>query len=174
MKRGNTKGGTSPAGKETLSRGETKARGEVAGNRSSKSSLDFPATYPAMDDKNTLSIIEAVRNGVTVPHFKKLTDAIPFSLTEWAMYLQLSERTIQRNQKENKRFQPIHSERIIELAMLYRYGVEVFGNKANFDAWLVTKNMALGGRTPKELLDTKFGIGMVKDELGRIEHGVLA
>jgi putative toxin-antitoxin system antitoxin component (TIGR02293 family) len=98
----------------------------------------------------------------------------PFSLTEWANYLQLSERTIQRNQKENKTFQPIQSERIVEVSMLYKYGVEVFGNKDNFDTWLNTKSIALGGRIPKDLLDTKFGISMVKDELGRIEHGILA
>jgi putative toxin-antitoxin system antitoxin component (TIGR02293 family) len=58
--------------------------------------------------------------------------------------------------------------------MLYEYGVDVFGEKANFDLWLNSKSIALGGRIPKDLLDTKFGVGMVKDELGRIEHGVLA
>ncbi len=58
--------------------------------------------------------------------------------------------------------------------MLYQYGVEVFGDKENFDTWLKSKSISLGGRTPKDLLDTKFGIGMVKDELGRIEHGILA
>lgn len=99
---------------------------------------------------------------------------MPFSLAEWAAYLHLSERTIQRHQKEKKSFQPIQSERIAELVLLYKYGVDVFGDKENFNKWLETKSMALSGQSPKELLDTKFGIGMVKDELGRIEHGVLA
>jgi putative toxin-antitoxin system antitoxin component (TIGR02293 family) len=58
--------------------------------------------------------------------------------------------------------------------MLYEYGIEVFGDRDNFNIWLNSRSIALGGRSPKELLDTKFGIDLVKDELGRIEHGVLA
>jgi putative toxin-antitoxin system antitoxin component (TIGR02293 family) len=139
-----------------------------------QSKPDFIFSYRAADDKNILAIIDAVRTGISFNEFDKIVENTPFSLAEWANYLQLSERTIQRNQKENKAFQPIQSERIVELAMLYDYGVDVFGDKENFNVWLNAKSIALGGRTPKELLDTKFGVGMVKDELGRIEHGVLA
>lgn len=131
-------------------------------------------SYDAVDDNNVLAIIDLVRTGITYRDFNKIADDTPFSLTEWANYLQVSERTIQRNQKENKSFQPIQSERIVELSMLYQYGVEVFGEKANFNTWLISRSIALGGRTPKDLLDTKFGISMVRDELGRIEHGILA
>jgi putative toxin-antitoxin system antitoxin component (TIGR02293 family) len=131
-------------------------------------------SYKSADDKNILAIIDAVRTGIPFNAFEKIVSNAPFSLAEWANYLQLSERTIQRAQKEKKSFQPIQSERIIELAMLYEYGVDVFGDKENFNIWLNSRSVALGGRTPKELLDTKFGVLMVKDELGRIEHGVLA
>ncbi len=141
-------------------------------DRHSKNDSIF--SYKSADDKNVLAIIDAVRTGISFNEFEKIVGNAPFSLAEWANYLQLSERTIQRNQKEKKSFQPIQSERIIELIMLYEYGVDVFGDKDNFNVWLKSKSIALGGRTPKELLDTKFGVGMVKDELGRIEHGVLA
>lgn len=131
-------------------------------------------TYRSADDKNLLYIIELVRSGINPNAFGELTELTPFTMAEWADFLQLSERTIQRNQKEKKAFQPIQSEKIVELAMLYNYGVEVFGDKDNFDIWLDAKSIALGGRKPKELLDTNFGINLVKDELGRIEHGILA
>jgi putative toxin-antitoxin system antitoxin component (TIGR02293 family) len=131
-------------------------------------------SYKSADDKDLLTIIDIVRNGISYKDFSKIVVDTPFSLTEWANYLQLSERTIQRNQKEKKSFQPIQSERIVEVSMLYTYGVEVFGDKDNFDVWLNSKSISLGGRTPKDLLDTKFGISMVRDELGRIEHGILA
>ncbi|MCW3081523.1 antitoxin Xre/MbcA/ParS toxin-binding domain-containing protein [Segetibacter sp.] len=131
-------------------------------------------SYKSTDDKNVLGIIDIVRNGISYKDFNQIVVDTPFSLTEWANYLQLSERTLQRNQKEKKSFQPIQSERIVELSMLYTYGVEVFGDKDNFNVWLNSKSISLGGRTPKDLLDTKFGISMVRDELGRIEHGVLA
>jgi putative toxin-antitoxin system antitoxin component (TIGR02293 family) len=135
---------------------------------------DIVFSYKTADDKNVLTIIEIVRNGISYKDFNKIADDTPFSLSEWANYLQLSERTIQRNQKEKKSFQPIQSERIVELSMFYKYGVEVFGDKDNFNIWLNSKSISLGGRTPKDLLDTKFGISMVRDELGRIEHGILA
>jgi len=141
-------------------------------DRQAKPDLVF--SYKSADDKNMLAIIDVVRTGISFNEFDKIVGNAPFSLAEWANYLQLSERTIQRAQKEKKAFQPIQSERIVELAMLYEYGVEVFGDKENFNVWLNAKSIALGGRTPKELLDTMFGVGMVKDELGRIEHGVLA
>ena len=131
-------------------------------------------SYKSADDMNVLAIIDAVRTGISFTEFEKIVGNAPFSLAEWANYLQISERTIQRNQKEKKPFQPIQSERIVELMMLYEYGVDVFGDKENLNVWLNSKSIALGGRTPKELLDTKFGVAMVKDELGRIEHGVLA
>lgn len=131
-------------------------------------------SYNSVDDNNVLAIIDLVRTGISYKDFNKIADNTPFSITEWAHYLQLSERTIQRNQKEKKSFQPIQSERIVELSMLYQYGVEVFGDKDNFNTWLNSKSIALGGRTPKGLLDTKFGVSMIKDALGRIEHGILA
>lgn len=140
--------------------------------RSAKPASIF--SYQSADDKNVLAIIDAVRTGISFTDFDKLASKTPFSLAEWANYLQLSQRTIQRNQKEKKPFQPIQSEKIIELVMLYEYGIEVFGDRDNFNIWLNSRSIALGGRSPKELLDTKFGIDLVKDELGRIEHGVLA
>ena len=58
--------------------------------------------------------------------------------------------------------------------MLYIKGLEVFGDTDKFDIWLESKNIALGGKRPKNLLDNTFGVNLIKDELTRIEHGVLA
>lgn len=58
--------------------------------------------------------------------------------------------------------------------MLYKKGIDVFGVKENFYTWMDTVSVALGGVKPKDLLDTNFGITMVYDELGRIEHGIFA
>lgn len=61
-----------------------------------------------------------------------------------------------------------------ELSSLYQHGIEVFGNEEKFIAWVETKNLALGGKKPKEMLDTNLNINLVKDELVRIEHGIFA
>jgi putative toxin-antitoxin system antitoxin component (TIGR02293 family) len=140
-------------------------------------------TYKIADDSFPLSVvnepdagylISTSRQGIPFPAFTKMTENSPFSLDEWSGFLHLSERTIQRYKKEKKTFDPIHSEKILEITMLYNRGAEVFGSNEKFDTWLDSKSIALGGIKPKELLDSTFGIGVLKNELTRIEHGVLA
>jgi putative toxin-antitoxin system antitoxin component (TIGR02293 family) len=160
--------------RSTAKKAERRPAKESAKVGATKSEPAIVLSYSGADDNNVLAIIDLVRNGISYKDFNQIADDTPFSLTEWANYLQLSERTMQRNQKEKKSFQPIQSERIVELSMLYKYGVEVFGDKDNFNIWLNSKSISLGGRIPKDLLDTTFGMGMIKDELGRIEQGILA
>jgi len=53
-------------------------------------------------------------------------------------------------------------------------GKEVFNDIANFQSWLSTPSHALGNVKPIELLDTSYGIEIVKSELHAIEYGVFA
>ena len=131
-------------------------------------------SYKQIDDRDVFMLIGTVREGVKYGLFQHIADKSPFSTTEWSNFLHLSERTFQRYKKDRRTFDPLHSEKILEITLVYNKGVEVFGDKANFDAWLSAKSVALGGIKPKELLDSSFGIGLLKDELTRIEHGVLA
>lgn len=167
-------GGIITAQKRVVVKGKHDSTQAVSKRLDKQSNPEIPFSYKSTDDLNVLTIIDTIRTGISFNTFEKIVGKTPFTLAEWANYLQLSERTIQRAQKEKKSFQPIQSERIVELDMLYEYGVEVFGDKDNFNVWLNSRSVALGGRMPKELLDTTFGMGMVKDELGRIEHGILA
>ena len=59
-----------------------------------------------------------------------------------------------------------------EVANLYLYGSEVFGNKQDFIKWLNLPNTVLGGVEPLILIETTEGISKVRNVLGRIEHGV--
>lgn len=131
-------------------------------------------SYNSVDDKDIFSIIKAIKKGIKFSVFTSIAKSSPFSLNEWSDFLNISERTMQRYKKEGKSFDSDSSEKIIEITLLYKYGIEVFGNKEKFNSWLETKNLALGGIIPKELLDNTFGINLLKDELTRIEYGVLA
>jgi putative toxin-antitoxin system antitoxin component (TIGR02293 family) len=135
---------------------------------------DKRISYNSIDDKDVIHFIEAVRVGFTFAIFYSFAKNTPFSLVDWSGFLNMSERTMQRHKREKKTFDPIYSERILQITLLYNLGIDVFGNKDKFNAWLETQNLALGGIKPKELLDNSFGIGLLKDELNRIEHGVLA
>jgi putative toxin-antitoxin system antitoxin component (TIGR02293 family) len=130
--------------------------------------------YESLDDGNIMHLINYVRTGLSYKHFIQLTKSGPFNAREWSGFLHLSERTMQRYKKESLSFEPLQSERILEITLLHRKGCEIFGSNANFAGWLTSSNVALNGLAPRDLLDNSFGIAMVKDELLRIQHGVLA
>ncbi len=136
--------------------------------------FDPQVAYGSIDDANALSLVAMVRHGVKFATFDTFANKIPFSSTDWSAILHLSERTMQRYRSEKRTFDPLQSEKIIEIALLYNKGVEVFGETEKFNLWLDTENLALGRIKPKMLLDNSFGINLLKDELTRIEYGVLA
>jgi putative toxin-antitoxin system antitoxin component (TIGR02293 family) len=128
----------------------------------------------AKDDNQVYAMIRVVRKGISPKEFEHVQKSTSFSTLQWARLLQLSERTLQRYRDENKVFQPVQSERILDIALLYDYGIDVFEDKDNFEAWLNSKIPALGNQQPIDLLDTQFGIQLVKDQLTRIAHGIFA
>ena len=132
------------------------------------------AAFSLSDDNSVLSLIKTIRKGIKYLNFNNIVNNSPFSLQDWSQFLHLSDRTMQRYKKEKKSFDALHSEKILEIVMLYNKGIVVFGYKEKFNTWLETSNVALGGSTPKSFLDSSMGIQLVKDELVRIEHGVLA
>lgn len=138
--------------------------------------LDINSTisYSSVDDRDILQLINTIRQGIQYALFISLAEKSPFSLNEWSGFLHISERTMQRYKKEKKSFDPIYSEKILEVTLLYKFGADVFGSNEKFNSWLETKNIMLGNVKPKDLLDNTFGISLVKDELTRIEYGILA
>jgi putative toxin-antitoxin system antitoxin component (TIGR02293 family) len=129
--------------------------------------------YPVLDD-DSVEMVNMLREGVAFTYLNSISDRINFTLEDWASYLHLSERTIQRYKKEKKPFDTIHSEKIVQIDLLYKKGADVFGSEENFHTWMETISIPLGGVKPKGLLDTTYGINLITDELGRIEHGIFA
>jgi putative toxin-antitoxin system antitoxin component (TIGR02293 family) len=135
--------------------------------------FDPMVSYSPIDDINALSLVKMVRHGVQFDVFDSFANRSPFSLNEWSGYLHLSERTLQRYRSEKRTFDPLQSEKIIEIALFYNKGVEVFGTPEKFNSWLESDSLALGKIKPKLLLDSSFGINMLIDELTAIEYGIL-
>ncbi len=131
-------------------------------------------TYGMNSSRNLYMLINTTKKGIDFDTFENIALKSPFNMSEWSQYLNLSERTFQRYRKEEKSFDPIYSEKILALTMLFKFGNEVFGSKEKFQTWLESVSVALGGVRPKELLDTSFGIQAVNDELTAIEHGLFA
>jgi putative toxin-antitoxin system antitoxin component (TIGR02293 family) len=133
-----------------------------------------PAKPYLMPEDEPANMLNVLREGVPYPYLNNISNRINFTLEDWSSFLHISERTIQRYKKEKKPFDTIYSEKIVQIDTLYRKGAEVFGSEDNFQTWMETISVPLGGVKPKELLDTTYGINLITDELGRIEHGIFA
>ena len=131
-------------------------------------------SFKSLDNNNVFKLINATREGVEYNTFDDFSLKYPLNSATWSKILNMSERTIQRYKREHKRFDPIHTEKLLLIMLLFKKGSDVFGDTENFLTWLNSENIAIGGVKPVDLLDNSFGVNLVKDELTRIEHGVLA
>ena len=123
--------------------------------------------------KKDSDIINAIREGVPKKALDILIEKTGISVNELPGILHISDRTLRRYTSSQKLSAEL-SERVIELAMLYSRGEDVFGNLGAFNEWMGSIVMAIGNKKPKEYLDTSLGIKFLLDELGRIEHGIFA
>lgn len=130
--------------------------------------------YNSYDESNILSLIEFIRKGINFRIFTDFVNKSPFNLNEWSSFLHISQRTMQRYQREKKTLDSIQSEKFMEIVLLFQKGIEVMGTKEQFNSWLGTENLSLGKIKPKSLLDSTFGIHLLKDELNRLQYGILA
>ena len=128
-------------------------------------------TYDEMLSDKML-IIQIIRTGIPYSLFSLIKNVTPFTESDWATFLDMSTKSLQRYKQESKNFKSIHSEKIIEMAEVTDFGTKVFGDLEKFKLWLNTPNFALGNVKPVELLRDSYGKEMVIGELNRIEHGI--
>lgn len=123
--------------------------------------------------KGVHDFIAIIRKGITRQSLDHLMQLTGITTEEMATIIHTSGRTLRRYTAATV-LNPEQTERAIELARLYSRGEEVFGSLPLFKNWMEDTVLALGNKKPKEFLDTSLGIGILMDELGRIEHGIFA
>lgn len=125
--------------------------------------------------KNKMLLVHAIREGVSFELFSLIKEVSPFNDEDWASFLGISTKSLQRNKtKDDFVFKPIQSEKIFELAEVTNLGQEVFDSQSAFYAWLNTPSFALGNLKPLELLKDSYGKEMVINELHKIDFGIFA
>ncbi len=117
--------------------------------------------------KKTLSVAD-----YSYKKLKKITDLVPFTQSEWASMLHLSERTLQRYAKNNSSFEGIYTDRILLLQQMIHLGLETFTNADAFYTWLKKDKTVMGQVLNFESLYSDRGIQEVIDQLSRIQYGV--
>ncbi len=121
--------------------------------------------------KSSRDYITLSRKGLSFRQFKEILDFTNISLKQIGSMVSLSDRQLARYTDE-KILKTDISAHLIQIAELYQFGYEVFEDKDKFQKWMNSEIRGLGLQKPIELLDTPFGIQDVKNELGRLEHGV--
>lgn len=146
-----------------------------------------PRAYKQLDDEPSTTsmvndivyqpsyIVNTSRSGVSSLRFFGLADYTGLT-REWLAteFLGLSLKTLQRYAQEAKPLTPREGEAVLKLEALYKKGIEIFGNRDEFNSWLKEAEYGLGWQVPLELLSTTTGIDMVMEELIRIEFGATA
>jgi putative toxin-antitoxin system antitoxin component (TIGR02293 family) len=123
--------------------------------------------------KNRMLLVHAIREGVSFDFFNLIKEKTPFNDEDWATFLGISTKSLQRNKaKDSFVFKPIQSEKIFELAEVTSLGNEVFDDEQTFYSWLNTPSFALGNLKPIELLKDSYGKEMVLGELYKIDQGI--
>tara|TARA_R110001606_G_scaffold260183_2_gene407983 strand:- start:34546 stop:35199 length:654 start_codon:yes stop_codon:yes gene_type:complete len=158
---------------QRLVKNKSKRIAEMSINPNVTKSIEL-ISYDWNDDSRAYNILETIRSGIDYKTFDIIAKKSPLDFNDWSNVLETTTRTLERYKKDNKKLSSSQTEKIIAIQQLMNYGNEVFGSETNFKKWLLTENISLGGKTPKDLFDTTIGIGMVKDALGRIEHGIFA
>ncbi len=108
----------------------------------------------------------------TYRKFKKITEMVPFTQTEWANMLHLSERTLQRYAKNNSSFEGLYTDRLLLLQEMITLGLETFTSADTFYQWLKKEKTILGHTLTFSSLNSERGIQEIIDQISRIQYGV--
>lgn len=116
--------------------------------------------------------IELIREGLPAKVIGSVVKSSAVSEDEIYGALRIAKRTAARRKAESTRLKPSESELIYRFSRVLVTAREVLGDKEKARQWLLSKNAALHGERPIDLLDTGIGFEDVIDVLRRIEFGV--
>ncbi len=122
---------------------------------------------------NSFDYLELNRKGLTIKQLHDILEYTNLSLKKLSNIISLSERQLNRYENDHILRRDI-SGQLIQIVELYRKGYELFEDREKFQSWMSSEISGLGNVKPESLLDTVFGIRMVINALGRLEHGIIS
>lgn len=138
--------------------------------QTASSSHAHPIPFPYQLLRSPLETVALTREGLSGEVVNSLAEELEISKTELYSFLPVSIRTIQR--KTPAILDKDLSDHLVQIARVVARGIEVFGAKHKAVHWLKSPCYTLDQTSPLSLLDTFTGVGIVLDELTRIEYGV--
>ena len=123
-------------------------------------------------EPEVLYLAHRTRQGFSTGQFQQLAEKLPFTQLEWADILHISDRTLQRYMKDSKPFEGLYAEHLYQLENMADLGLQIFPSPKALEEWLRKPRLVLGEMQDFNTLKSFWGVKLIANELGRIEHGV--
>jgi len=121
-----------------------------------------------------LDLLRAVKKGLPYRAFERLRRNTSLSFERLTNLIDIPRRTMTRRKNEG-RFLPDESDRLLRASRLFGKALELFeGDRNAATDWLTTAQPALGGAVPLDLAKNEVGSREVERLVGRIEHGIFS
>ncbi len=104
---------------------------------------------PAESYKNPYLLVKIANEGINASNLEELYVLTKHNKHFFAEMLLISTKTIERYVKEDKKFNPSESEKLIKLQEVYEKGIEVFGNDDEFNSWIEKTAYGIFRMVPK-------------------------
>ncbi len=118
--------------------------------------------------------IDAVHKGFEPKVYRNIVDRLKLSQNEFQHVTLIPVSTIKRRLKNSERFNTQESDAIYRLAMLLKLATELFDDEERALKWMRENVYGLGGKRPLDMVSTTVDFEIVKDLIGRLEHGVFS
>ena len=116
-------------------------------------------------------LLRAIARGIPYDALERLQRTIGIDIAE---LIQVPPRTLRRRKQEG-RFTPEESDRLVGMARMVSTAIDLFGGNAQeARAWLTEPALAFGGAAPIDVARTETGAREVENLIGRIRHGIFS
>ncbi|MBI4689586.1 MAG: DUF2384 domain-containing protein, partial [Nitrospirae bacterium] len=128
---------------------------------------------PGERDKGMLTFDAIIRRGIPYAGVRLVKTALNLTDNEFADYLGISLRTLQRKRDSHKKLSIPEGDRLFRIARIFALAVSVLESEEMARKWMHRPQRGLGGRVPIQVIQTEAGVQEVEDLLEKIEFGVL-
>ena len=124
-------------------------------------------------DKGMLTFDAIIRKGIPYSKVRLVKSALNLTDNEFADYLGISLRTLQRKRGSREKLSIPEGDRLFRIARIFALAVLVLESEEMARKWLHRPQRGLGGKVPVQVIQTEAGAQEVEDLLEKIEYGVL-
>ena len=128
---------------------------------------------PKERDKGMLTFDALIRKGIPYAKVTLVKTALNLTDGEFADYLGMSLRTLQRKRGSHGKLSIAEGDRLFRMARIFALAAQVLEDDEMARKWLHRSQRGLGGRVPIQVIQTEAGAQEVEDLLEKIEYGVL-